>query len=78
MEFIPIPYFGMIVSLIIAPTLTFGFILLLKKIRADVDKVKYQKEMMELELKKEEVHLQAMIEENKKLSHLIEGSKAIE
>jgi len=78
MEFIPIPYFGMIVSLIIAPTITFGFILILKKIRADVDKVKYQKEMMELELKKEEVHLQAMIEENKKLSHLIEGSKTIE
>ena len=32
MEFIPIPYFGMIVSLIIAPTITFGFILILKKI----------------------------------------------
>ena len=78
MELIPIPYFGMIVYLIIAPTLTFGFILLLKKIRADVDKVKYQKEMMELELKKEEIHLQAMIEENKKLSHLIEGSNKIE
>ncbi len=77
MELLPIPYFGMIVSLIIVPTITFGFILLLKKIRADVEKVKYKKEMMELELRKEEVHLQAIIEENKKLSHLIEGGKAI-
>jgi len=39
MELIPIPYFGMILSLVVVPGMTFGFILFLKKIKADVEKM---------------------------------------
>ena len=73
MELIPIPYFGMILSLVVVPGMTFGFILFLKKIRADVEKIKYQKEIMELELRTEETHLKSLIEENKKYDKLIEA-----
>jgi len=73
MELIPIPYFGMILSLIFVPGMTFGFILFLKKIRADVEKMKYQKEIMELELRTEETHLKSLVEENKKYDKLIES-----
>ena len=74
MELIPIPYFGMILSLVVVPGMTFGFILFLKKIRADVEKIKYQKEIMELELRTEETNLKSLIEENKKYDKLIESN----
>jgi len=74
MENIPIPYFGMIMGLLVAPGLTFGFILLLKKIRADVDIIKTKKEILELEIKKEELHLKRITEENRKYDNLIEGA----
>ncbi len=73
MEFIPIPYFGMIMGLFVAPALTFGFIVLMRKVRADVDKLKYKKEILELELRKEELHLKALAEENRKYDRLIES-----
>lgn len=73
MEFIPIPYFGMIMALLVAPALTFGFIALMKKIKSDVEKLKYQKEILELEIKKEELHLKRIEEENKQMDLLIEG-----
>jgi len=74
MEFIPIPYFGMIMSLLVLPGLTFGFIIITKKIKADVEKIKYQKEILELEIRKETVHLEMIIEENKKYDKLIESN----
>jgi len=74
MSFFPIPYFGMIMSLFVAPLLTFGFIILLKKNKSDVEKLKYKKEILELEIRKEEIHLQSMIEENKKYDNLLESS----
>ena len=74
MEFIPIPYFGMIMSLLVLPGITFGFIIITKKIKADVEKIKYKKEILELEIKKEEMHLKLMIEENKKYDKLIESN----
>ena len=72
MEHIPIPYFGMIMSLLVAPGITFGFILLLKKIKADVEITKTKKEILELEIKKEEIHLKMIQEENRKYDRLIE------
>ena len=71
MEFIPIPYFGMIMSLFVAPLLTYGFIYFLKKNRADVEKMKIRKEIIELELKKDELKYKLLLEENKKYDHLI-------
>lgn len=74
MEFIPIPYFGMIMCFFVAPALTFGFITITKKIKTDVEKLRYQKEIIELEIKKEETHLKTIIEENKKYDRMIEAN----
>ena len=43
MEFIPIPYFGMIMFFFVAPALTFSFISYMKKIKADVEKKSIKK-----------------------------------
>jgi len=72
MEFIPIPYFGMIMGLFVAPAITFGFILLIKKQKSDVEKLRYKKEILELEIKKEEAHIKLIQEENKKYDRIIE------
>ena len=74
MELIPIPYFAMILSLLVAPILTFGFIILIKKQKSDVDKLKLKKEILELELRKEELHIKALSEESRKYDKLIESS----
>ena len=74
MQLIPIPYFGMIMSLLVLPGLTFGFIIITKKIKADVEKLKFRKEILELELKKEELRVSSIIEENKKYDRLIESN----
>ena len=74
MQLLPIPYFGMIMSLLVLPGLTFGFIIITKKIKADVEKLKYKKEILELEIKKEELRIELIIEENKKYDRLIESN----
>jgi len=74
MELIPIPYFGMIMSLFVAPLLTYGFIYLLKKNKADVEKMKIKKEIIELELKKEELRYQLLLEENRKYDQIIKDN----
>jgi hypothetical protein len=75
-----IPFVGMFLSLLVAPCLVFGFILLLKKGKNDVERARLQKEMKEIEMRKEEIHLKALIEENRKYDRMIEsasGGKAI-
>lgn len=72
MEFIPIPYFGMILSLFVLPAMTFGFITINKKIKADVEIVRLKKEMLELEYKKEQAHLNLLAQENIKYDKIIE------
>jgi hypothetical protein len=72
MEFIPVPYFGMIMALLVAPGITFSFIYLMRKSKHDVEKLKYQKEIMELEMRKEEMRLKSIQEENKKYDKLLE------
>ena len=74
MDFIPIPYFGMIMFFFVAPALTFGFIAYTKKVKADVEKLRYKKEIIELEIKKEETHLNMIVEENRKYDKLIESN----
>ena len=73
MELIPIPYFGMIMSFIVAPALTFGFILLNRKIKSDIEKLKYKKEILELEIQKEEMHIRLIESENRNLDRLIDA-----
>jgi len=73
MELIPVPYFGMIMSLFVAPALTFGFIVLLKRQKADVEKLRYQKEILELRIREKEMDLRLLEAETLKLDRDIEG-----
>jgi hypothetical protein len=68
-----IPVLGIVFSLFVAPCLVFGFILFMRKGKNDVEKVRLQKEMKEIEMRKEEIHLRALIEENRKYDRLIDG-----
>jgi hypothetical protein len=68
-----IPILGIVFSLFVAPCLVFGFILFMRKGKNDVEKARLQKEMKEIEMRKEEIHLRALIEENRKYDRLIEG-----
>jgi energy-converting hydrogenase Eha subunit H len=74
MELIPIPYFGMIMSLFVAPLLTFGFIILLRKTKASVEIQRIRKEVVEIELKKEEIKYKLLLEENRKYDQIINDS----
>ena len=65
-----IPFVGMFLSLVVAPAIVFGFILLLRKGKNEVEKIMYKKEMMEIELRKEELHLKVLLEENKKYDRM--------
>jgi hypothetical protein len=66
-----IPILGIVCSLVIAPAMIFGFILLMRKSKVDVEKVRLQKEIKELELHKEEIHLKVLLEENRKYDQII-------
>jgi hypothetical protein len=73
MDPVMIPILGIVFSLFVAPCLVFGFIIMMKKGRNDVEKIRLQKEMKEIEMRKEEVHLKALIEENRKYDRMIES-----
>ncbi|MHB8132502.1 MAG: hypothetical protein ACYDEX_26405 [Mobilitalea sp.] len=72
MELIPLPYFEMLMFFLVAPAIAFGFIGYTKKLKADVEKKRYQKEILELEVRKEELHLKKLEAENNKYDNLIE------
>ena len=72
MWFIPIPYFAITMSLFVAPLITFGFIGFMKKQKIDVEKLKYKKEILELEIKKQESDILFLQEENKKYDRIID------
>jgi len=76
MDPIMIPILGIVFSLFIAPCLVFGFVLMIRKGKNDVRKMELQKEMRELEVRKEELHLQALIQENRKYDRLIESESS--
>ncbi|MFH2114126.1 MAG: hypothetical protein ABIJ86_06445 [Spirochaetota bacterium] len=73
MNAIPIPIFGMFFSLFVLPVMSFGFILIMKKQKTDIEKLRIKKEMMELEIQKESLNLQFLVEENKKYDRIIES-----
>jgi hypothetical protein len=70
MDPVLIPVFGMTFTLI-SSLIIFGFILIMKKRKNDVEKLRLQKEMKEIELRKEEIHHQVLIEENRKYDRII-------
>jgi len=53
--------------------MSFGFILIMKKQKTDIEKLRIKKEMMELEIQKESLNLQFLVEENKKYDRIIES-----
>ena len=68
-----IPILAIICSLVLAPGIIFGFILLMRKSKNDLEKMKLQREISEMEFKREELHLKSLQEENKKYDRVIEG-----
>jgi hypothetical protein len=74
MDPIMIPVLGIVFSLFIAPSIVFGFIYYMRKSKNDLEKTKLQKEMKEIELKKEETHLQVLIQENRKYDKMIDDN----
>jgi hypothetical protein len=66
-----IPVFGMCFTLL-SSMIVFGFVIIIKKGKNDVEKLRLQKEMKEIELRKEELHYQTLLEENRKYDRLID------
>jgi hypothetical protein len=56
-----------------APALVFSFVWHTKKSGNEVKKLQYQKEIMELELKKEELQIKRLEEENKKYDNVLKS-----
>jgi hypothetical protein len=54
------------------PLIVFGFLLLGKRYKRDVEMMKYKKEILELEIEKEQMHLKAIEAENLKYDRIIE------
>jgi hypothetical protein len=55
-----------------APLIVFGFIYLNKRNRHDAEMMRYKRDIMEIELEKEKVHLGLIEAENKKYDRIIE------
>lgn len=63
--------FSVFCVFIAAPAIIFTFIHLNRRSRLEVDKLRYRKEILELEIAKEEAHTRSLIEENRKYDRLI-------
>jgi hypothetical protein len=74
MDPVAIPVLGIVFSLFILPATVFGFILIIRKQKTDIQKLEIKKQMLELELQKEKVSLRLLEEENKKYDRLIESN----
>jgi hypothetical protein len=57
---------------VIAPSIVFTFIYMSKKAKIEVDLLKYKRDMMEIDLEKEKVHLKLIEAENLKYDRIIE------
>ncbi|MDR2418918.1 MAG: hypothetical protein LBD79_07670 [Treponema sp.] len=66
-----IPIVSVLSLFVAAPVIVFSFILGLKKSDNETKKLQYQKEMLELEVKKEELQLRRLEAESKQYDRLI-------
>ena len=57
------------------PTLAFFFVRRLMRDRTEVDRLKYQKDVLELEIKKEEARTRTLEEENRKYDRIIQDAE---
>jgi hypothetical protein len=71
MDPVAIPFFGMFFSLFVLPVTVFGFILIIRKQKTDIEKLRLKKEIMEIELEKESLNLKLIEEENRKYDRII-------
>ena len=55
----------------VMPAILFSFLYKVKKNKHEVEKLKYQKEILELEMKKDEIKMILLEEENRKLDKII-------
>lgn len=62
---------------IFSPMIVFIFIYFNKEGKRDIERRKIAKEMLEMEIMKEQLHLQALQAENEKLSYLIEKDRDV-
>lgn len=75
MDPMAIPILGIIFSLFVLPVTVFGFILVIRKQKMDIQKLEVKRDMLELELQKEKVSLKMLEEENKKYDRIIESNR---
>ena len=59
-----------------APSIIFLFIYHSKQAKRDIEKLAFQREILQLEVEKERLHLAALEEENRKLDRIIDGRGA--
>lgn len=60
----------------VAPAIVFGFILMGKRGRNQIEIMRMKRDIAELEVRKEEARARALIEENRKYDRIIEGRDA--
>lgn len=58
---------------IAAPAIVFGFVYIMRRGKDRVEELRLKKEMLELEVEKEKMHLLALTEENRKYDRLIDS-----
>jgi hypothetical protein len=58
----------------LAPGIVFSFIYFMRKSRNKLDELRYHRDILELELEKERLHVKAVEAENARLDRLIEDS----
>jgi hypothetical protein len=64
---------AVISTLVVVPSIVFLFIYKVSKNKHELKKMKYQKEILELEIEKQNNHIKLLEEENKKYDKIING-----
>jgi flagellar basal body-associated protein FliL len=75
MEGVLIPIIAILSLFIGAPAIVFSFIGSAKKSSDEVKKLQYQKELLELEIRKEELQIKRLEAESKSYDRLISGEQ---
>jgi hypothetical protein len=60
-------------TLVVAPAIVFLFIYKIKKNKTDIEKLKYEKEVLELEIEKQNNQMKLLAKESEKYDKLIYG-----
>jgi hypothetical protein len=70
----PMGVLALLCIFIAAPLIVFGFVYLNKRSTNQVKALQLKKEMLELEVEKEELHMKALAEENRKYDRVLGGT----